>query len=157
MRRSRGRGRVAGRRHTAERACRRLRTVNGSHRRRAPCTAGTVTAASDWGGPAERKRARPALAGSWERLFHTDLPARSLLTWRTGDLVHEALRSSRLERAIGVIYRPATERASHYFGANLGNQFDAILHFDETRALEPLDVGAEWRSEDMPETFPFAV
>ena len=118
---------------------------------------GTVTAASDWGGPAERKRVRPALPGSWERLFHTDLPARSLLTWRHGDRVHETLHGSRLERAIGVIYRPATERASHYFGASLGNQFDAILHFDETRALEPLDVGAEWNSEDVPETFPFAV
>lgn len=118
---------------------------------------GTVTAASDWGGPAERKRVRPALSESWEALFHTDLPARFLLSWRAGDPVHQALHSSRLERAIGVIYRPATERASHYFAATLADQFDAILHFDETRALELLDRGAEWRSEDVPETFPFAV
>ena len=118
---------------------------------------GTVTAASDWSGPAERKRVRPALAGSWEALFHSELPPRFLLTWRRGDGVHGGLRSSRLERAIGVIYRPATERASHYFGASLGNQFDAVLHFDETRAVEPLDCNSEWRVEEVPETFPFAV
>src|SRR5205814_8797629 len=115
------------------------------------------TAASDWGGPAERKRVRPALAGSWEALFHSDLPAHFLLTWRTDDAVHKALRGSRLERAIGVIYRPATERASHYFGARLADQFDAIIHFDQTRAVEPLDYGAEWESCALPETFPFAV
>jgi erythromycin esterase-like protein/adenine/guanine phosphoribosyltransferase-like PRPP-binding protein len=118
---------------------------------------GTVTAASDWDGVAERKRVRPALAGSWEALFHASLPARFLLTWHGNRALHEALREPRLERAIGVIYRPETERASHYFPARLSDQFDAVLHFDETRAAEPLEYTAEWEAGELPETFPFAV
>ena len=118
---------------------------------------GTVTAASNWGGPAERKNVRPALAGSWEALFHSGFPARFLLTWRADDATYKALRGPRLERAIGVIYRPATERASHYFKATLADQFDAVLHFDETRAVEPLDDGAQSEADEVPETFPFAV
>ena len=62
-----------------------------------------------------------------------------------------------LERAIGVIYRPETERMSHYFRARLPDQFDAVLHFDETRAVEPLERTAEWEAGEVPETFPFAV
>jgi erythromycin esterase-like protein len=73
------------------------------------------------------------------------------------DKVPSVLRESRLERAIGVIYRPDTERASHYFYARLPDQFDAVLHFDETRAVEPLDSSAEWDAGELPETFPFAV
>ena len=69
----------------------------------------------------------------------------------------EQLRSPRLERAIGVIYRPETERQSHYFYARLSDQFDAVLHFDETRAVEPLETTAEWEAGEVPETFPFAV
>ena len=118
---------------------------------------GTVTAASDWDSVAERKRVRPALAGSWETLFHTSLPSRFLLTWRGNRSLSEALREPRLERAIGVIYRPETERASHYFQARLSDQFDAVLHFDETRAVEPLEYTAEWETGELPETFPFAV
>ena len=118
---------------------------------------GTVTAASDWGGPAERKRVRPALAGSYEALFHAAQPDRFLLTWREGDTATEGLRDPRLERAIGVIYRPETERMSHYFRARLPDQFDAVLHFDETRAVEPLERTAEWEAGEVPETFPFAV
>jgi erythromycin esterase-like protein len=118
---------------------------------------GTVTAASDWDGVAERKRVRPALAGSWEALFHASLPARFLLTWHGNRALHEALREPRLERAIGVIYRPETERASHYFPVRLSDQFDAVLHFDETRAVEPLEYTAEWEAGELPETFPFAV
>jgi erythromycin esterase-like protein len=118
---------------------------------------GTVTAASDWDGAAERKRIRPALAGSCEALFHATLPARFLLTWRGNQALSEALREPRLERAIGVIYRPETERASHYFQARLSDQFDAVLHFDETRAVEPLEHTAEWEAGELPETFPFAV
>ena len=118
---------------------------------------GTVTAASDWGSPAERKRVRPALVDSYEALFHTAQPAPFLLTWRYGDAVATALREPRLERAIGVIYRPETERQSHYFGARLPDQFDAVLHFDETRAVEPLEYTAEWEAGEVPETFPFAV
>ena len=118
---------------------------------------GTVTAASDWGGPAECKRVRPALAGSYEAMFHAAQPTRFLLTWREGDRTPEGLRDPKLERAIGVIYRPETERLSHYFRARLADQFDAVLHFDATRAVEPLERTAEWEAGEVPETFPFAV
>jgi erythromycin esterase-like protein/adenine/guanine phosphoribosyltransferase-like PRPP-binding protein len=118
---------------------------------------GTVTAASDWGGPAERKRVRPALPGSYEDLFHSVQYPRFLLMWREGDEVAAGLRDPRLERAIGVIYRPETERQSHYFHARLPDQFDAVLHFDETRAVEPLEVTAEWEAGEVPETYPFGV
>jgi erythromycin esterase-like protein/predicted phosphoribosyltransferase len=118
---------------------------------------GTVTAASDWHSVAERKRVRQALAGSCEALFHASLPARFLLIWQRNRELSEALREPRLERAIGVIYRPETERASHYFQARLSDQFDAVLHFDETRAVEPLEYTAEWEAGELPETFPFAV
>jgi erythromycin esterase-like protein len=118
---------------------------------------GTVTAASDWDAPAERKRVRPALPGSYEALFHSTEVDRFLLTWHAGDVTAEGLREPRLERAIGVIYRPETERMSHYFTTWLPRQFDAVLHFDETRAVEPLERNAEWEKGEVPETFPFAV
>jgi erythromycin esterase-like protein len=118
---------------------------------------GTVTAASNWEAPAERKVVRPGLPGSHEDLFHTVEIDRFLLTWRAGDAATEGLREARLERAIGVIYRPETERVSHYFQARLANQFDAILHFDETHAVEPLERRVEWDKGEVPETFPFAV
>ena len=118
---------------------------------------GTVTAASNWDAPAERKYVRPGLVGSYEAAFHDTEIARFLLTWRERDNVPKVLREPRLERAIGVIYRPDTERASHYFYARLPDQFDAVLHFDETRAVEPLDYSAEWEAGELPETFPFAV
>ena len=116
---------------------------------------GTVTAASNWDDPAERKRVRPSLPGSYERLFHdVDMP-RFLL--RLDDRnVRDALMAPRLERAIGVIYRPDTERASHYFRARLPEQFDAVFHIDETHALEPLE---KWSRDeaDLPETYPTGV
>jgi erythromycin esterase-like protein len=68
-----------------------------------------------------------------------------------------ALRSPRLERAIGVIYRPETERISHYFEAWLPAQFDAVIHVDETHAVEPLERTAGWDAGELPETYPFAV
>ena len=95
---------------------------------------GTVTAASDWGKSAERKRVRPALAGSYEALFLAVRHDRFLLILNDSDLMVQQLAAPRLERAIGVIYRPETERQSHYFGARLVEQFDAVLHFDKTRA-----------------------
>jgi erythromycin esterase-like protein/predicted phosphoribosyltransferase len=116
---------------------------------------GTVTAASDWDGPPERKNVRPALAGSYEALFHEAHLGRFLLTSESKARAH--LQKARLERAIGVIYRPATERLSHYFDATLPEQFDAILHFDETRAVEPLAINAEWQAGEVPETYPFGV
>jgi erythromycin esterase-like protein len=118
---------------------------------------GTVSAASDWGAPVERKRVRPALAGSYEALFHTTQRGRFLLIWNESDAVVEHLRGPRLERAIGVIYRPETERRSHYFRAQLLDQFDAILHFSETQAVKPLEPTAEWEAGEVPETFPFGV
>lgn len=118
---------------------------------------GTVTAASKWGAPAERKRVRPARPDSYEALFHALQRPRFLLMWHAGDDIAGRLRSPRLERAIGVIYRPDTERQSHYFHARLPEQFDAILHFDETRAIKPLETTAEWDAGEVPETFPFAV
>ena len=121
---------------------------------------GFVTAADDWGGPARRKAVRPALAGSWEHLFHATRSARFLLCLRHDGELPQALREPKLERAIGVIYRPQTERASHYFQADIARQFDAVLHFDATRAVEPLDPSPAWAEaeepipDDLSETWP---
>jgi erythromycin esterase-like protein len=117
---------------------------------------GTVTAASDWDGPIERKVVQPALADSYEALFHQVGIPRFLLAWKEMRVV-EALRDRRLERAIGVIYLPKTERISHYFYASLPAQFDAVLHFDETHAVEPLDQLSGWPTDDAPETYPTGV
>jgi erythromycin esterase-like protein len=118
---------------------------------------GTVTAAADWGADAERKRVRPALRGSYEALFHDIGVPRFLLRMLDDIDLAEELARPRLERAIGVIYRPESERASHYFYARLTHQFDAVLHFDETRAVEPLERSAGWDRGELPETFPHAV
>ena len=115
---------------------------------------GTVTAASAWDGPAQRKHVRPALAGSYERLLHEAGFPRCLLRLRTEPELAAALAAPRLERAIGVIYLPETERQSHYFHASLPEQFDYLLHFDETRAVEPLERTAMWSAGEMAETFP---
>ncbi len=115
---------------------------------------GTVTAASDWDSPAERKRVRPGLPGSFEALFHTVGLSNFLLPMKGDARLEEALGETRLERAIGVIYRPESERASHYFEARLSRQFDAVIHFDRTRAVEPLDQTAGWDEGEPPETFP---
>jgi erythromycin esterase-like protein len=111
---------------------------------------GTVTAASDWDGPAERKQVRRALPGSWEELFHEQGVPAFLLD--TADV-----RGRRLERAIGVVYRPETERISHYFNARLADQFDAVIHLDETHALEPLERTSQWERGELPETYPWGV
>ena len=118
---------------------------------------GTVSAASDWGAAVERKRIRPAFAGSYEAVFHeVGVPAFCL---PLGDRGRAAvgLREPRLERAIGVIYRPETERQSHYFAARLSDQFDAVIHIDQTRAVEPLEWAVEWQSGEPPETYPTAL
>jgi erythromycin esterase-like protein len=118
---------------------------------------GTVTAATDWDDPGEVKRVRPALSDSYELGFHETETPRFFL-----ELGHDTTSSSlfskpRLERAIGVIYRPETERASHYFRADLPRQFDAIFHFDHTRALEPLEKPERWQHTELPETFPSGI
>jgi len=118
---------------------------------------GSVTAASDWGADAERKNVRPALRGSYEELFHETGLDRFWIDLRDGSGMPDALCGPRLERAIGVIYRPESERLSHYFHARLPKQFDAIIHIDETRALEPLERASIWDKGELPETFPFQV
>jgi erythromycin esterase-like protein len=90
-------------------------------------------------------------------MFHDTAISQFLLTWRESDTATEGLRDPKLERAIGVIYMPETERRSHYFWARLRDQFDAVLHFDETRAVEPLERTAEWDAGEVRETFPFGI
>jgi erythromycin esterase-like protein len=115
---------------------------------------GSVTAAKDWDQPAELMAVRPSLPGSYERLFHdTGLPAFVL---DLGGPVGAVLRRPRLERAIGVIYRPYTERHSHYFSASLPDQFDLVIHYDETRAVEPLELWSR-PNADVAETWPSGV
>ena len=114
---------------------------------------GTVTAARDWGAPAERRMVRPALPGSYEELFHeTEIPAFWLDLHRHARA--DILREERLQRAIGVIYHPETERWSHYYEACLPDQFDALVHLDRTRALEPLERTSQWDDGEIAETYP---
>lgn len=116
---------------------------------------GYVTAASNWDAPPERKQVRPGLPDGYEALFHQVGVANMLLRIRGDAELERELGSSRLERAIGVIYRSETERLSHYFHARLAEQFDAMIHLDRTRAVEPLEPGHLWRpGEEAPETFP---
>jgi erythromycin esterase-like protein len=91
---------------------------------------------------------------SYESMFHDmGIPRFLLIMRRNRDLMEE-LNRAHLERAIGVIYRPDTERWSHYFQASLSQQFDAVIHFDETRAVEPLERTAEWQKGELAETYP---
>jgi erythromycin esterase-like protein len=115
---------------------------------------GTVTAASEWDSPAHRKEIRRPLAASYERLFHDSGVPRFLLRLRDDPELAAALAAPRLERAIGVIYAPHTERQSHYFHARLPRQFDFLLHFDQTRAVEPLERTAVWEGGEVADTFP---
>jgi erythromycin esterase-like protein len=116
---------------------------------------GDVTAAHEWDEPAALRTMRPSLPGSYERLFHDTRLGAFMLRLSTSELAR-ALAGPRLERAIGVLYRPETERASHYFSSRLPEQFDVLVHVDRTRALEPLE---RWsRHEvDLPETYPTGV
>jgi len=117
-----------------------------------------VRAASEWDEPGEVKTVRPGLAGSWEALFHEVGHARFLLLPQEGDGLRPALDQPLLERAIGVIYLPHDERRSHYFTARIGAQFDAVIHVDRTRALQPLDDGtAAGTPVEVPETYPEGV
>jgi len=117
---------------------------------------GTVAAASYWDGPMEVKAVQPARDDSYEHLFHESRVPGLLLGLRDPlkAELRDALSESRLERAIGVIYRPETELASHYFRAVLPRQFDEFVWVDETRAVEPL--GAR-RLEGVPDTYPFGL
>ncbi len=114
---------------------------------------GHVTAARDWGEAFERRRVRPARADSYEALMHAVDHPRFWVDCHE-PTVQAALEQPRLERAIGVIYRPETERQSHYFPAQLGAQFDAVIHLDRTGAVEPLEPTPVWVAGEPPETFP---
>ena len=116
---------------------------------------GEVTAAHEWDEPAALRHVRPSLPDSYERLFHdTGLPLFALPF--SIESLARALAGPRLERAIGVLYRPETERASHYFSARLPQQFDIVVHVDRTRALEPLEKRGR-HEVDLPETYPTGV
>jgi erythromycin esterase-like protein len=119
---------------------------------------GSVTAATDWDGPAELKKVVPSRPDSFEYLFHDSGLENFLLPIRGRDKVQAALAERRLERAIGVIYRPDTERVSHYFHTDLVRQFDAVIHLDQTSAVKPLEYSpAIWKAEEVPETYPFGL
>jgi erythromycin esterase-like protein len=115
---------------------------------------GTVTAASEWDAVAERKRVRPGLPGSFEDLFHQAGEPRFWLPLRDDPALADVLAARRLQRAIGVIYLPRSERMSHYFHARLPAQFDALIHIDETRAVEPLVTEPVWHAGEPDETYP---
>jgi erythromycin esterase-like protein len=118
---------------------------------------GEVTAASNWDEPAQRKIVRRGLPNSFESLFHETGLGDFLLPLR-GTQIRSALSEPLLERAIGVVYRPETERVSHYFHAQLPEQFDTVIHIDRSRALIPLDQSVRrHQNEEVPETYPSAV
>lgn len=111
---------------------------------------GTVSAASDWHMPVERKTVRSALPQSYEDLFHQSAIPQFFLSLRDHDVVPHTM----LERAIGVVYHPQTERQSHYFHAKLAHQFDGVIHIDTTTALEPLEKTSMWIEGEVPEAYP---
>jgi erythromycin esterase-like protein len=116
---------------------------------------GSVTAARDWDSPAEKRQVRPSMTGSYERLFHDAGPEGFVLLLNRIATV-DPITTPRLERAIGVVYKPETERASHYFRARLAQQFDAVIHIDRTTALTPLEPWSVHEA-DLPETYPTGV
>ena len=115
---------------------------------------GTVTAAPEWDAPAERRNVAPAEENSIEALFHDTGASRFLLNTAVTDEVTFHLDGERSERAIGVIYRPDAGVTDHYFKARLAHQFDVVLHFDRTRAVEPLERTTRWEAGEVAETFP---
>ncbi|MGM3387233.1 erythromycin esterase family protein [Stutzerimonas stutzeri] len=115
---------------------------------------GEVAAADNWDEPMQIKQVRPSRDDSWEQLFLRAGLAASLTSWRDDPALREALAQPRLERAIGVIYRPATERQSHYFQAILSEQFDALLWLEQTTAVTPIGP-RQVDHESVPDTYPF--
>ncbi|WP_218026899.1 erythromycin esterase family protein [Nocardia vaccinii] len=115
---------------------------------------GTVTAASRWDGESERKKVRPALPSSYEELLHDTGRDGFLIRTGTAGPAADVLRQPRLERAIGVIYQPSTERQSHYFHSRLADRYDAVIHIDHTTALQPLRPSSRWVAGTTPETYP---
>jgi erythromycin esterase-like protein len=117
---------------------------------------GEVAAADDWGGEMRVKTVLPSRPDSWEHAFLQAAGPRSLTTWRGDAGLARELSSTRLERAIGVVYRPRSERVSHYFEAELSRQFDAFVWFEQTGAVEPLP-GPDRADPSEPETWPFGL
>ncbi|MCA0048157.1 protein-L-isoaspartate(D-aspartate) O-methyltransferase [Mesorhizobium sp. B283B1A] len=116
---------------------------------------GTVAAASDWDGKMEVKQVRASHPDSYERLCHDSRVPRFLLDLRRDEVLRERLLERRLERFIGVIYRPETELRSHYADVSLPRQFDAFVWFDKTAAVTPL--GPEHAGTGVPDTYPFGL
>lgn len=115
---------------------------------------GEVTASSSWDTLEEMKKIIPALPGSYAHLFHEAGMGRFLLPIRKQHYLLKHMPDRRLERGIGVVYRPETEHISHYYYADITRQFDAVIHLDQTTAVEPLDLTEEWEAREFPETFP---
>ncbi len=118
---------------------------------------GTVTAASEWDGVPENKTIMEPFAGSYEELFSYVQEKNFILDLREPNEMVDLLREPRLQRAIGVVYHPDTERASHYYEARLPEQFDFLIHFDTTTAVEPLDGRLHWERAEYEDTFPFGL
>jgi erythromycin esterase-like protein len=117
---------------------------------------GTVACASEWDGEMEVKEVKPSLPDSFERLCHDSGKQSFLLDFRRGTALADALAPLRPERYIGVIYRPETERLSHYMDSAVSRQFDAFVWFERTSAVTPLNA-REDTSDGVPDTFPFGV
>lgn len=118
---------------------------------------GKVTAASDWESPAELKTVLPARDDSIEHMLHVAKPGNFLLPIRGRKKLSAQLHVQLLERAIGVVYLPESERLSHYFYSDVASQFDAVIHFDKTRAVKPLDPSANMVHVEIPETYPTGI
>ena len=113
-----------------------------------------IRSRTDWGSAAKVKKVIPARPDSWERIFEDAGLTASFTSWRKDNDIRKALDQVRLERAIGVIYRPETERWSHYFEANLAHQFDGLVWFRESSAVTPLPGKGP---EGAPDTYPFGL
>src|SRR5262249_18524253 len=111
---------------------------------------GTVAAAGEWDGAMEVMNVNPSLPQSWERIMHEAGPASFLLDMKNA----AGLSDEKLERFIGVIYRPDSERLSHYVEARIARQFDAYVWFDKTKAVTPLTGGER---QGVPDTYPFGL
>ena len=118
---------------------------------------GKVSAASNWDMPVEHKTVIPALKGSVEEALHETGVKDFILKFRGNEQLTKALDTPLLERFIGVIYQPRTERQSHYYHAHISRQFDALIYLDETTAVQPLKTETHWVKNDLDETFPFGI
>lgn len=119
--------------------------------------AGFVTSATKWGGVVEYKKILPALSHSYEYFLHNLSATNFIINFISMDIIDELIPAGLLQRAIGVIYLPKTERASHYFHTNLIKQFDTVIYIDKTSALRPLEITSTWHFGEQFETFPFGL